>query len=611
MAIKYREAEKLRLETRKKLTATPMNWMQFLKTASNTYKYSYSDQLMIAAQFPNATAVASFDVWSDRFGRKIKSGEKGIGLIDDSGTYPKMKYVFDISQSVRYRDVPQPYVWDLQEEYKDELILSLAGDLSISIEEAVSDFCENTVDSLLSDYQNAVLSEAKSSDVLYELDDTAISSEFRQAVFESVKYMALIRCGLPTDTVDIDVFRNLSDFSDLTITDILGTAISNISEQVLREIEATVKTVERRNQNEHTIEEQRNRRSEVSAERGEYDILSNNEAGQADRFDIYSRRKNIHISSQPDSADGRSDNQTMGTETQEVSERTQGMDLSQDDGRGNSDISPDSDRQGSRGNDGLADTGVDEERGRDGTAQSGKSDGVGTPSELNREQSGGSSPEQADIRLTDKPKQKRERRKTAKAEESVSPVFSSFPVGEQMSMFPAERTEQDRANEYAMSRLISAGTGFEDGKFRIAEYFSEQHTKEEKAKFLSKEYGYGGSYSGSEDFETIPGKGIFMRHNDKENPENNIIVHLSYKEAADMIDFLIQNDRFITQKDIEERQQRAIYYLKNYDPNNPLEAPQIEKAKAILDSYNIDYSQLGSRNSHSRTGRRNERFYSR
>ena len=232
MAIKYLEAEKLRLETRKKLTATPENWMQFLRTASNTYKYSYSDQLMIAAQFPNATAVASFDVWSDRFGRKIKAGEKGIGLIDDSGNYPKMKYVFDISQSVRYRDVPQPYVWDLQEEYKDELILSLAGDLSISIEEAVSDFCENTVDSLLSDYQNAVLSEAKGSDVLYGLDDTAINSEFRQVVFESVKYMALIRCGLPTDTVDIDVFRNLSDFSDLTITDILGTAISNISEQV-------------------------------------------------------------------------------------------------------------------------------------------------------------------------------------------------------------------------------------------------------------------------------------------------------------------------------------------------------------------------------------------
>ena len=590
MAIKYLEAEKLRLETRKKLTATPENWMQFLRTASNTYKYSYSDQLMIAAQFPNATAVASFDVWSDRFGRKIKAGEKGIGLIDDSGNYPKMKYVFDISQSVRYRDVPQPYVWDLQEEYKDELILSLAGDLSISIEEAVSDFCENTVDSLLSDYQNAVLSEAKGNDVLYGLDDTAINSEFRQVVFESVKFVALTRCGLPTDTVDIDVFRNLSNFSDLAITDILGTAISNISEQVLREIEATVKTVERRNQNEHIIEEQRNRRSEVSAERGEYDILSNNEAGQTDRFDIYSRSQNIRISSQPDSTGGRSDNRTMGTETQEVPERTQGMDLSQDDGQRNSDRSPDSNRQGSRGNDRNADTGVDEERGRNGTAQSSQSDGVGTPTELNSEQSGRNSPEQSDIQV--KPKQKRQRRKKATAEETVSPVFSPFPVGEQMSLFASERSEQDRANEYAMSRLINSGTGFEDGKFRIFDYFSEQHTKEEKAKFLSNEYGYGGSFSDGEQFETRPGKGITMKHIDKENPENNITVHLTYKEAADMIDFLIQNDRFITPKDIEDRQQRAIYYLKNYNPNNPLEAPQIEKAKAILDSYNIDYSQL-------------------
>ena len=92
MAIKYREAEELRLSTRKELTATAENWMRFLKTASNTYKYSYSDQLMIAAQFPNATAVANFDVWSDRFGRRIRKGEKGIGLIDDSGNYPKIKY---------------------------------------------------------------------------------------------------------------------------------------------------------------------------------------------------------------------------------------------------------------------------------------------------------------------------------------------------------------------------------------------------------------------------------------------------------------------------------------------------------------------------------------
>ena len=591
MAIKYLEAEKLRLETRKKLTATPENWIQFLRTASNTYKYSYQDQLMIAAQFPNATAVAAFDVWSDRFGRKIRAGEKGIGLIDDSGNYPRMRYVFDISQSVRYRDVPQPYVWDLQEELKDDIILSLAGDLSISIEEAVSDFCENTVDSLLSDYQNAVLSEAESSDILYGLDDTAINSEFRQVVFESVKFVALTRCGLSTDTVDTDVFRNLSDFSDLAITDILGTAISNISEQVLREIEATVKTVERRNQNERNIEEQNNRRNTAPAERGGYDILSDRQGRQADRFDIYSRPRNIRVSAQSDSAGGRSDNRTMGTETQKIPERTQGMDLSANDGRTESDRSPDSDRQGSRGNDRNADTGVDGERGRDGTAQSGQPNGVGTPPELNSEQSGRSSSEQSDIQV--KTKQKRQRRKTAKAEEqTVSPVFSSFLVGEQMSLFADEKSEQDRANEYAMSKIISHGTAFEDGKFRIAEYFSEQHTKAEKAKFLSDEYGWGGYAGNGESMDYRPNKGITMSYTDKDNPENNITVHLTYPQLADMIDFLIANDMYITPADIEQRQQRAIYILKTYDASNPYEAAQIERAKSILESYNIDYSQL-------------------
>ena len=280
----------------------------------------------------------------------------------------------------------------------------------------------------------------------------------------------------------------------------------------------------------------------------------------------------------------------MGTETKEVPERTQGMDLSQDDGRTEPDRSPDSNRQGSRGNDRNADTGVDEERGRNRTAQSSQPNGVGTPTELDREQSGGSSPEQSDIQV--KPKQKRQRRKKATAEETVSPVFSPFPVGEQMSLLASERSEQDRANEYAMSKIISHGTAFEDGKFRIAEYFAGQHTKAEKAKFLSDEYGWGGYAGNGESMEYRPNKGITMSHTDKDNPENNITVHLTYPQLADMIDFLIANDMYITPKDIEERQQRAIFYLKNYDPNNPLEAPQIEKAKEILDSYNIDYSQL-------------------
>ena len=317
MAIKFREAEELRLSTRKKLTATSENWIRFLRTASNTYKYSYQDQLMIAAQFPQAKAVAAFDVWSDRFGRKIRAGEKGIGLIDDSGNRPRMKYVFDISQSERFRDVPQPYVWDLREEYQNEAALYLAGDLSVPIEQAVSDFCENMVDSLLSDYENELIANSADSTMLFGLDEMSITAEFRQAVLESVKYVVLTRCGLDTSIVDEDVFRNLINFSDVNITDILGTAISNISEQALREIETTVKTIERRNQNEHNIEKQDDRRSTAPTERGGYDILSDSERGQADRFDIYSRSRNIRVSAEPDSNGGREGNRDLGQQTQD------------------------------------------------------------------------------------------------------------------------------------------------------------------------------------------------------------------------------------------------------------------------------------------------------
>ena len=587
MAIKYREAEELRLSTRKDLTATSENWMRFLKTASNTYKYSYSDQLMIAAQFPNATAVAAFDVWSDRFGRKIKAGEKGIGLIDDSGTYPKMKYVFDISQSERFRDVPQPYIWELREEFYNEAALYLAGDSSVSIEQSVSDYCESMVDSLIDRYEYDLLLEAMNSSILGEVDKTSIREDFRRVVLESVKYMALSRCGLDTSLVDEKVFDNLYNFSELQITDIIGNSISDISEQILREIENTVKTIERRKQNERNNENKNDRRSAAYTGRGEYDILSDNKAGQTDRFDIYSRSGNVRVHSEHERGIGREGYRQMGTETQEVFERKQTGTVYADVRRPYPDGSSDRGGRSSGENDGQARSSDDGAGGRNGEAESNGSDGMGTPPELDREQSGGNNSERADLRI------KQNKIKQPKAEEqSVSPVFSSFSVGEQMSLYADERSEQDKANEYAMSSLISAGTVFVDGKFRIFDYFSEQHTKEEKAKFLSNEYGWGGSYNSGDEFETRPGKGITMKHIDKDHPENNITVHLTYKEAADMIDFLIQNDRFITPKDIEERQQRAIYYLKNYNPDNPLEAPQIEQAKALLDSYNIDYSQL-------------------
>lgn len=138
MAIKYREAVDLRMSTKQELTSSSENWLKFLRTASNTYKYNFSDQLLIFAQFPNAKAVAVFDVWSKTFGRKIREGEKGIGLIDDQREYPRIKYVFDVSQSSPTQPKKQqPYIWELTEENYQEVAFLLSSDKNKSIENAL------------------------------------------------------------------------------------------------------------------------------------------------------------------------------------------------------------------------------------------------------------------------------------------------------------------------------------------------------------------------------------------------------------------------------------------------------------------------------------------
>ena len=422
------------------------------------------------------------------------------------------------------------------------------------------------------------------------LDETAIMSKFRQAVYESVRYMTLYRCDLDTSVVDQNVFRELSDFSEGQLTDILGTAVSSISEQALREIETTVKTIERRNQHERDNQEQDHQRNTPSVGRGDEDILSDSERGQGDRFDLYARSRNIRIPAEPDRDNGREGYRNLGNEKKAVSSEKQGMAVSGNVRQSHSDRSSGGSERSGGEHDGRSDGEDDGERGSEREAESGRLDGVGTQSELGTEQSGGNRVQQSDLRITQKPKRQRRTKRTE--ERTVSPVFSSFTQGEQISMFPAERTEQDIANEYAMAQIARLGTGFVDSKFRIAEYFAEGHTKQEKAKFLSDKYGTGGYAGGGERMDYRPGNGITMSRTDKDNPENNISVHLTYPQVVDIIESLIQSDRYITPQDIEKRQQNAIYILKTYDPNDPFEAQQIEEAKAVLDSYNIDYSQL-------------------
>jgi len=575
VAIKYREAVDLRMSTKQELTSSSENWLKFLRTASNTYKYNFSDQLLIFAQFPNAKAVAVFDVWSKTFGRKIREGEKGIGLIDDQREYPRIKYVFDVSQSSPTQPKKQqPYIWELTEENYQEVAFLLSSDKNKSIENALSDTVEDTVNEMIDDYVNNLLNE----------DNTIEPEKFRQLVCNSVKYMALQRCGLDTSSyIDNDIFSSLNEFSNSKVINILGESISNISEQALRKVEQTVKTIERRNQNERNNAQNKNdRRGGTSSVRGEYDILSDDNRGQDNWSKLHTRPRNIPIYPSSERGGRYEGRRSLGSTSSQISQGKQENNINGANRHIPIDRPLDRGQRSSGETNGTARSGDDGIRGSNRGTQSNRPNEVGTDDELNQPKSRGNSSEQSDIRIT-------QENTVTKTAEDNSPAVFSF---EQIGFFDFKVSEQQSEIDNFVNAVLMKGTGTEDGKFRVNNFFSENHTEEEKIDFLKEEFGWYGRYTSNESLESQPSKGLTLTRTDKENPKNNLNVHLSWKEVVEHLDSMVSGKTYIIEKDIAERQRHALYVLKNYSSDNPNDVYAIQKAKEILDSYNIDYNDI-------------------
>ncbi|MDD6489997.1 MAG: DUF3387 domain-containing protein, partial [Clostridia bacterium] len=216
---------------------------------------------------------------------------------------------------------------------------------------------------------------------------------------------------------------------------------------------------------------------------------------------------------------------------------------------------------------------------------------MGQNDELNQSESGRNSAEQPDLRIKDNTDM-------TEAEENVSTASFNFTDSEsennfeQIGFFESENepSRQNEIDNYVVS-ILMGGTGTEDGKFRVNDFFKENHTAREKADFLRDEYGWSGYYNGADEYQATA-KGMSLVHTDKENPENNISVFLKWNEVAKYIDRLTKNNAYITQQDIDERIRHAKYVLKNYGRSDFPDRFYIENAEKILDSYNIDYTNL-------------------
>ena len=267
MPSKTEEYLALAQRTANGLTRYWESWTDYLTTASRLYKYPFADQLMIYAQRPDATACADFDIWNNRMNRYVRRGAKGIALLDESRGFPRLHYVFDVSDTGVRRNSRDPEVWQYNDDLKQPVSEMLAATYGIS-GERVSQQLADIAGKLVADYWDNNGGDIRAivdGSLLMDYDEAGVEMQFKSAAAISVTYTLLERCGFePAGWFDKDDFQAIYNFSTPDSVYTLGAAVSDMSREVLRNIERTVKTTIRRRNAE---------RSQYEYEQQERDLL--------------------------------------------------------------------------------------------------------------------------------------------------------------------------------------------------------------------------------------------------------------------------------------------------------------------------------------------------
>ena len=513
MSSKTEEYLALAQRTANGLTRYWESWTDYLTTASRLYKYPFADQLMIYAQRPDATACADFGIWNNRMNRYVRRGAKGIALLDESSGFPRLHYVFDVSDTGVRRNSRDPEVWHYNDDLKQPVSEMLAATYGIS-GERVSQQLADVAGKLVADYwdnnSGDILAIVDGS-LLMDYDEAGVEMQFKSAAAISVTYTLLERCGYePTGWFDKDDFQAIYNFSTPDTVYTLGAAVSDMSREVLRQIERTVKTTIRRRNNErsqHKYEQQ----SELYADRG----LSSPEPDPASAKDPAGQVRQ--------DAPELSETAAPGAVPHDAPER---------------EPVPDSDRTGA---DRSSNEGADDSRSageEPGTGQREEPDSVGAAHEQPAGAGRGSDSDGTDLQL--------------------SLLDAVIPI-EAQQIEHIDRAESEKSpSAFVLSQaeieneLRKHGSGFQDGKQRIIELYQTQPNRKLRAKALAHEYGIGGHshnfLDGSSGFVNHDGKGLEFDH----YPDHQKFT-LSWTQVEKYIDLMIQSDRYLTDKEKEHR----------------------------------------------------------
>ena len=515
MPSKTEEYLALAQRTANGLTRYWESWTDYLTTASRLYKYPFADQLMIYAQRPDATACADFDIWNNRMNRYVRRGAKGIALLDESSGFPRLHYVFDVSDTGVRRNSRDPEVWQLGPDLVQPVSEMLSKTYGIS-GERVSQQLADVAGKLVADYWDNNGGDIRAivdGSLLMDYDEAGVEMQFKSAAAISVTYTLLERCGIePAGWFDKDDFQAIYNFSTPDSVYALGAAVSDMSREVLRNIERTVKTTIRRRNAE---------RSQYEYEQQERDLLDRRglPAPEPDSEPAPEAAGQVRQAA-PDVPDAVS----PGTVQFDAPERDA---VPASDGTGADSREPD-----------AADHGAASEAGPSPGQSAGPTD-VGAAHEQSESAGRGTGDDGADLQLSfldaNIPTEAQQIEKIDQAESEKTP--SAFVL-----------SQAEIENE-----LRRHGSGFTGGKQRIIALYQTQPDRKLCAKALAKEYGIGGHshdyLDGSRGFVNHDWKGLEFVH----YPDHQKIT-LKWAQVEKYIDLMIQSDRYLTD---EEKEQRA------------------------------------------------------
>ena len=512
MPSKTEEYLALAQRTANGLTRYWESWTDYLTTASRLYKYPFADQLMIYAQRPDATACAEFDIWRNRMNRYVRRGSKGIALLDESSGFPRLHYVFDVSDTGVRRNSRDPEVWQYNDDLKQPVSEMLSKTYGIS-GERVSQQLADVAGKLVADYWDNNGEDIRAivdGSLLMDYDEAGVEMQFKSAAAISVTYTLLERCGFePAGWFDKDDFRAIHEFSTPDSVYALGAAVSDMSREVLRNIERTVKTTIRRR----------------NAERSQYEY-------EQQKRDLLDRRGLPAPEPDPEPAP-----EAAGQVRQaapDVPERPSPGAVQHDAPEREPVPAPDG-----GGADGREPDAADHEAASEtepGPGQGAESDGMGAAHEQPAGTGRGTGADGIDLQLS---------------------FFDAHIPTEAEQIGEIDQAESEKLpSAFVLSQaeieneLRKHGSGFAGGKQRIMALYQTQPDRSLRAKALAKEYGIGGHshdfLDGSRGFVNHDWKGLEFDH----YPDHQKIT-LKWAQVEQYIDLMIQSDRYLTDKEKE------------------------------------------------------------